>query len=911
MPPRLRSSGGLGLAHEVRLRLWKVPGVRRRLFGSPISKPLQLSETCTARCHTEAITLVASSNNILATAQSRDEKCRVALWKPGPREDEFVTDFAPHARAVTCLAFSHDGGRLCSVGLDAQARAQLVIFDVAKLCTKKRRKDVSAAIIARQLSDFDVSAIAWSPYESDRLVSCGRENVRFWRLRHGHLPGCPALLHEYARDAKFTALCFEPVYGARDGQDVAEALATKSERGDKVVFVAAASGHVLQVSYAQRSLLCVLKLHDGPIRGVAATPGYVVTAADDGYVRLWPPGFADFLMEAKHDAPVVSISVAPDGLRVACGTSRGALGVLDVASHKYGTLVRAHTGAVLDIACTSGKFATCGADATVRVWDEATGLQKSELASPDDRALVLAWRPETDDVAVGFASGSVRVFDLDKTETLFDMRQHKAAVSSLQFRSKRHLYSASRDGHLCLYDAQQNFAVVAVVHVDANLPQHAWGPSGGDEHLTLATSPEHSVVACVTSRAPDRVCLFDAASLRKSPLTLDVKEAARWPLKPLVDLYWQGMTLYAVEEDGSVCRCDLSKASLGLKGISGDQPAGKSSSGKATVSDVVLQRVYAARTVYDAAEPLVPGRKVSQVSHTGEVLCGLDAKDDRIVHLRAIQKGACADLTCRLDDHASSIRRCAFTPSDRLVTCDATGNLRVWHWERLGEVLPSPPKSSPYALGTDDAFCKDQTQLGWDDMGDPAVSAYLPEHRGCSMKLDVVAGAVWCRCADSIVEAAPNGVVARVAGDPTVEPVSLDAASALCCASSSNMVAFGFADGVRCWSRSETGWNKVECGAMDEPCTALALNATHIFSAHGDKVAAYDLQDETLHDSTGDAAGSGTCRVRRQAGLRGAPPGRFCMRLRGRGRRARGDLAGGGRRRGVHRDVARRRGRAG
>ena len=40
---------------------------------------------------------------------------------------------------------------------------------------------------------------------------------------------------------------------------------------------------------------------------------------------------------------------------------------------------------------------------------------------------------------------------------------------------------------------------------------------------------------------------------------VDVKEAARWPLKPLVDLYWQGMTLYAVEEGGSVCRCDLSK----------------------------------------------------------------------------------------------------------------------------------------------------------------------------------------------------------------------------------------------------------------------------------------------------------------------------------------------------------------
>ena len=85
-----------------------------------------------------------------------------------------------------------------------------------------------------------------------------------------------------------------------------------------------------------------------------------------------------------------------------------------------------------------------------------------------------------------------------------------------------------------------------------------------------------------------------------------------------------------------------------------------------------------------------------------------------------------------------------------------------------GEVLPSP--ASPMALGTDDAFCKDQTQLGWDDMGDPAVSAYLPEHRGCSMKLDVVAGAVWCRSGDFIVEAAPNGVVARVAGDRMLNP---------------------------------------------------------------------------------------------------------------------------------------------
>ena len=32
---------------------------------------------------------------------------------------------------------------------------------------------------------------------------------------------------------------------------------------------------------------------------------------------------------------------------------------------------------------------------------------------------------------------------------------------------------------------------------------------------------------------------------------------------------------------------------------------------------------------------------------------------------------------------------------------------------------------------------------------------------------------------------------------------------------------------------------------MDEPCTALAINATHVFSAHGDKVAAYNMEEGT------------------------------------------------------------------
>lgn len=57
----------------------------------------------------------------------------------------------------------------------------------------------------------------------------------------------------------------------------------------------------MQVSYHTRNLLCVLKLHDGPILSLAVNEGYAVTGSADKLLRLWPLDFSDFLMEALHE----------------------------------------------------------------------------------------------------------------------------------------------------------------------------------------------------------------------------------------------------------------------------------------------------------------------------------------------------------------------------------------------------------------------------------------------------------------------------------------------------------------------------------------------------------------------------------------------------------------------------------
>lgn len=49
----------------------------------------------------------------------------------------------------------------------------------------------------------------FSPIHLDRLISCGRENIRFWRINNGHLPHTPVVLNHHARNTIFTVFDFE------------------------------------------------------------------------------------------------------------------------------------------------------------------------------------------------------------------------------------------------------------------------------------------------------------------------------------------------------------------------------------------------------------------------------------------------------------------------------------------------------------------------------------------------------------------------------------------------------------------------------------------------------------------------------------------------------------------------------
>eukprot|EP00903_Cladosiphon_okamuranus_P011112 g10488.t1 len=446
--------------------------------------------------------------------------------------------FIAHRWGVSSLCFSSDDRLLCTVGGDEHRRTQVIVWDVALLCTARAGTVHGAgsglAVVARQISDFPITKMLFSPFEKLRLVSCGRENVRFWRVRRRHLPACPAVLNDFARDLECTDLAFQSscrgIAGVEQEQEQEQEDRANRAEGTCVVYVSSRAGTVLQVSYHTRNLLCVLRLHDGPILYLEVKEDYAVTGSEDKLLRLWPLDFSDFLMEAAHESSVVSVCSSKDGMKLVVGTSAGSIGVLDVMTHGYTTCLRSHRGGVTAAAIDPFEeryeFATVSEDCTIRVWDLVAGIQRYQFTSPSDQPVCVVYAPSTTTVprgeearhsvgdgdvgattpggggeaageerhlVAGYVSGAVRVFDVPSTSTLYEFQEHRGAVQQVVFTPDgTRVISAGEDGLLCLYDVSRGYHPIRVMACDEPQPGRPIGLSvspGSDRLAVIGTEP--------------------------------------------------------------------------------------------------------------------------------------------------------------------------------------------------------------------------------------------------------------------------------------------------------------------------------------------------------------------------------------------------------------------------------------
>ncbi|XP_035694518.1 WD repeat-containing protein 90-like [Branchiostoma floridae] len=489
--------------------------------------------------HTDKVSALSFDgySRLLASAQTGSTAV-VRVWRF--HNGECLSVFKTHVHSAHSLSFSQDGDVLCGVGKDGHGKNMVVVWDTSRV-TRGGNVDV----LAKAHTDVDIIQLRLAPHDPTRMVSCGRDNIRFWRLKHGSLRSAPVSLGEY-HSMEFTDIMF-PVTADRESH--------ASER--KLVYASTRSGYIFEVNAADISIHHVRRLlpvDPGPHRekptfhsvagGIAVNAIYVnesfcVTGSDDGYLRLWPLDFTSVFLEAEHEGPVTAVRASHDGLKVLAGTTTGNLGILDIPTRSYTTVMRSHTDRISDMSLdlTRAHIATVSADHTIRVWDMTNFKQLYDFSAPKECPCAVAYHPSQQVLACGFENGCVRVFNVSSTSLIAEHKQHRGKVVGLTFSpSGSYLYSADYFGTLVMYSTTEpDYAIIRVLgnmvaRSEAHAP-HALAMSEDSRHLAFV-GPSDFTVSVVDARSLDEVLRVDITSMEPDVARSVVDRAVRVHFSP-------------------------------------------------------------------------------------------------------------------------------------------------------------------------------------------------------------------------------------------------------------------------------------------------------------------------------------------------------------------------------------------
>ncbi|WIA16802.1 hypothetical protein OEZ85_013742 [Tetradesmus obliquus] len=372
-----------------------------------------------------------------------------------------------HASRLAALDVSADGRALVAAGCDSQGRQVIALWDISGI-----RQGGRAQLLVSHESHHNVRVLRFCPFEPDTFLSAGRDSVRTYRLKVGSLRALSVRLEPPVnKKGQVVGTATAAVAsGPKIFTDLGcEAGSAALQLPTQHVFAATASGAVFQIDYARRCVVAVYQLHVGAINALAIGEGFAATASDDASLRLWPLDFSAYLLEAQHEAPVTSVALTAGGLGLAAGCEDGLLGLLGVASRRYAALMRSHCGPV---ACVvphheRPEYCTASADGSVRIWDITSHQQLYEFGGGSSSRTcgaptAAAYNPRAYQLAVGYSSGLLRLFDVATTTLLLEQQQHKGAVTQLLFAPDgSRLLSCGADGKLVACDASTQCAAAA------------------------------------------------------------------------------------------------------------------------------------------------------------------------------------------------------------------------------------------------------------------------------------------------------------------------------------------------------------------------------------------------------------------------------------------------------------------
>ncbi len=381
---------------------------------------------------------------------------QVILWDLSTGRE--VRRFAGHTGVVRAVAFSPDSRTAASGGFGGESMmtpGELILWDVASGQELRRLQE----------HQFGVVALAFTPDGDALLASSGDAEIFSGRL--ADVAGENTALVGVTSDML--------LWDVATGQ-VRQRFAPWAE--DAFVLAVSPDGtHGLAGSYYDNvavlwdlqsgARLGALRGHSEGVAAVAFSPDgrRALTGSYDDSVGLWDVASGQRLAILNgHASDVLDVAIGPDG-RTALSSGRdGGLIQWDLVDAQEMQRLRGHQDAVWDVAFSpDGRQAlsSSGAaspsalvqDASLRLWDLASGEQLQVAALPVDVIMQVAISPDGRTALAATTDSLIHVWDLATWQEVGRLEGHAGPATGVEFTPDgQRALSVSVDGTLILWD---------------------------------------------------------------------------------------------------------------------------------------------------------------------------------------------------------------------------------------------------------------------------------------------------------------------------------------------------------------------------------------------------------------------------------------------------------------------------